>query len=264
MNMHRYVTDRDAIATTLGESFASIEAGVLGIVVSIESDEPKNPVAAVLDIDPLTQRGGQRALDEALFGELKTKCVVAWSGSLGDMAFARDIGTWGPAGQQAFEAMVDRLRGVLMNHGKRLLLRPHCRHVLSDAQRMMRFMLEEERCAGRSPFGLALDPTSLLEPTMLGVAGDHIERAMEALGSRADLVFLTGVAFAQAEASDAASTDELLPQATPVHDGVIDAAKLGAVVASHVPAATPVVLLDMSLDEQLEALGLVRASPSGP
>jgi hypothetical protein len=95
---------------------------------------------------------------------------------------------WGPGAWQAMLGACREARGA----GVRLLLRPHARHILSDAQRCLRF-LEEQAPPFAPP--LLLDPAAMLTESMLPDAAEHLERILGALAGREGVwgVLLSGV-----------------------------------------------------------------------
>lgn len=104
------------------------------------------------------------------------KRVACWSGWLGDEPFDRDPRTWMPAGLAAFERAIADIVPTLAEQGIALVVRPHARHVLCDAQRVGHFFRE------RDPgIGLLLDADSLIEEDMRAQAEEHRERIVEAL-----------------------------------------------------------------------------------
>lgn len=110
--------------------------------------------------------------------------VMTWSGWFGGDPFGRDPRAWMAGG---YERLASRLRAAterLEMTGGKWLFRPHARHVLHDAQRCARFVEE----FGGARFGLALDPVSMLEASMLGDAEDHVSRVLQRLGGVADCV----------------------------------------------------------------------------
>jgi hypothetical protein len=112
----------------------------------------------------------------------------------------RDPRTWSPA---AYDQLAARLRSVrehAEHTGTRILLRPHARHILNDPQRCARYLND----FGGPTFGLALDPVSMLEPSMRPTAEEHLVRIMQRLGSHAQWVVLpAGGVKAVGEADDA-------------------------------------------------------------
>jgi hypothetical protein len=114
--------------------------------------------------------------------------IVAWSGTLHAELFAREPRNWMGAGGTQFAGRCDVLAEELAAANRTLAWRPHARHVLSDHPSVLAFM----KTRG-APFGLALDPAALFEPSMLDTAEDHLERIMAALGPRASVVLLGDV-----------------------------------------------------------------------
>ena len=106
--------------------------------------------------------------------------VIAWSGWYGDDAdpgagvFRRDFRAWTPA---AWNLLRERLDGwsAAAQAADALILRPHARHLLSDAQACAMLLREstDER------HYILLDPVSMLEPGMLSDLEDHVERMLQ-------------------------------------------------------------------------------------
>jgi hypothetical protein len=116
--------------------------------------------------------------------------VVCWSGSLAadDDLFAPHPGNWTGPGRDALDARVAALAGPLRDRDLTLCLRPHARHVLSDAPSCRAFL----EAHADAPVALALDPAALLEESMLDAAGDHLGRILAALAPASAMIILTG------------------------------------------------------------------------
>lgn len=112
--------------------------------------------------------------------------VIVWSGWLGDDPWERDPRAWLPSSYDMLAKRLSAAREGLEATGTRWLIRPHARHVLNDPQRCVRFVAE----FGGPTFGLALDPVSMLEPSMMEKAEDHVGRIVERLGGMADCVIM--------------------------------------------------------------------------
>jgi len=179
---------------------------------------------AVLDANPLGTPGVGAG---ELLGARATP--VVWSGTLGAGLFEVHLPTWGPEAWAALGRWCDGVRSELDGAGRRVLLRPHARHVLSDVQRCVRFF--DER-AGQ-PFGLALEPSALFEPSMLETADDHLTRIFTFLGPRAAVLIRTDAA-PGVDAADPMSRP-------PLGKGVLNAALYSALAADHQPPNTPVI-----------------------
>jgi hypothetical protein len=171
-------------------------------VFVVEAGDPPAPLAVRVTTNPLAD--GWRP------PETVAPALVIWSGTLADDLFAPHPHNWLPPGRAALDAVCERLLGADLG-GPDLLIRPHCRHVLSDVPSCRRFLADHEDW----PVGLALAPRDLLEDGMLSVAADHLERIFAALGGSAKLVYLDGL-------------DDL--------DGV-DADRVEELRAEHAPAA---------------------------
>lgn len=169
--------------------------------------------------------------------------VVAWSGWLGpeparldglaQTPTPRDPRTWGPAGWSGLQAAVDRVIGAWMGAGT-LLLRPHARHALSDAQRCLTLLRQREG----QPIGLVLDPASMLEPSMLPHAEDHLTRMLGALG---DHPMVAAVVVANVRTIDGDDGSALA--AAPLDEGLVPRGLVERLTAKLVRAEIPRVVL---------------------
>jgi len=124
--------------------------------------------------------------------------IIAWSGRADDTdpdPFAADPRSWMPGGSAMpeFLARLDALVPILRRTRVRVLIRPHARHIVSDVPRAVA-MLHHHSKSTTPHFGLALEPSALLEPSMVPAAIDHARRALESLGHRASIVILTNIA----------------------------------------------------------------------
>lgn len=140
--------------------------------------------------------------------------LVAWSGTLSgsDDLFVPFPHNWLKHGREALDAFCDKVTPELKRRHVQLAIRPHARHVLSDPASTLSFL----NARLGEPFGLALDPISLLEPTMLPVVEEHLERIFEMLGGRAELVILR-------------------------RDSTVNTEILRRLMVTHIPVTTPIV-----------------------
>jgi sugar phosphate isomerase/epimerase len=188
--------------------------------------------AAGVEGDPLAESdpAGWAASAVKAAAAVPGRRVVAWSGTLAeDGPFGRDPRTWMRPGREALRAFCAAVRGPLLDAAARVALRPHARHVLSDAASCLRYLDE----FGEGPLELALDPASMLEPSMLADAEDHLERALSALAGRSVMVLVHDV---RPRGADLA--------AVPLGEGVLPRDAVWRLLAAHVPPQTPVVLLE--------------------
>lgn len=161
---------------------------------------------------------------------------------LGDGVFAPDHRLWGPQPWAEFEAALARLapRG-----GPEVWIRPHARHVLSDAQRCLTAARgwEERGLAAR----LLLEPAMLLTEAMLSHAEDHLERIFDTLGDspRLAAVLLTGAEAVEAD-SEGERSVELRP--CPLGRGLIDGSVLARCWKRSGASARPVILRGEEFD----------------
>lgn len=147
---------------------------------------------------------------------------------------------WMPAARAAFQAATDALRTKPPIVGEYWLW-PSAGGVLSDVPSTQTFF------RGTTGFRLLLDPASLLTPAMIPKAEDHLERIMAGLGALASAVLLANI-------EPLGNVEGV--QLSPLTRGVLSPKVLVDAWRRHVPAETPVVLLDEDLAEQKALLGL--------
>ena len=193
---------------------------------------PVDAVASILPGNPLAE-------DWIGLVDLPGDLLVAWSGTLADDLFGDDPRTWMAAGHERFETFCDDIRDTLVAAGRKLCIRPHARHVLSDAQGTLDFLRRREG----EPFGLALSPVDLLLPSMLPDAEDHYARILEFMVPKADLLFL-----ADAMPGEAMDDDEEPPMIpVPLGEGVLPRAAVMEAVNTRLPEDAPVVVAPRDL-----------------
>lgn len=167
--------------------------------------------------------------------------LAVYAGGLGDALFASSPRSWTKEAWAALSTACDALEPSLAGSGRRLLIRPHHRHVLGDTPSALKFFAEREG----GPFGLLLEPAALVAPSMLAprVLADHLARIFEVLAPRCDALLLTNITSAD---PDRTADDEALePDAArpaPLDRGAIDPALLAGLALRHTPPATPIVL----------------------
>jgi hypothetical protein len=138
--------------------------------------------------------------DFAFDAELPGDWIFAWSGTLAETLSEGSPMNW-MRGPGLLNAACESLGPQLTKHGRRLLLIPHARHVLSDAHSALVWWCkhvipgQEMRAEtlppqGERPFGLGFDPVAMIEESMLGDVEDHLRSLFGALGPRADAVIL--------------------------------------------------------------------------
>jgi hypothetical protein len=152
--------------------------------------------------------------------------LMAWSGGLGEGPFDRSPRTWMTPGREALAEACDRVTALLEGAGRRLLLRTHCRHVLSDAPACAAFA--KARSGG--PLGVALDPASMLEASMLRGVEDHLERLFALAAPHCEAVVAMQVAPRADDDPDA------LPD--PARTGAFDAARFGELLRARADLLT--------------------------
>ena len=150
--------------------------------------------------------------------------------------FAADPRSW-MAGEGAMPALVARLETLepaLRSRRVRLLIRPHARHIVSDAPRCG-LVLKHAARSTEPHIGIALDPIAMVEPSMLASAVDHIRRTLESLAHRAGVVILTSVR--EPRGPGAWFTP------SPVREGLIPPDALLALATREIPPDCPVAML---------------------
>lgn len=233
--------DARALATLIG---ASAPLACDWIASPLAS--PGAPIGAFIGGNPLD---GQFAFDADLPGEW----VMSWSGTLGDSLFAGTPSNW-MRGPVALNALCDELSPQLVRHGKRLVLVPHARHVLSDARSALTWWCERvitgedpnivrHSPVGPRPFGLALNLSAMLEPSMISDVEDHMQSLLASFGPRIDALIL------QDAIPDPINADELLP--CTLGTGVLPQKVVLKLIELHVPKTTPILLQGASLNHSL-------------
>jgi len=209
-----------------------------GVAVPLEGPVD-GAVGVICDENPLSMEVEAAARCLLLSEPTPGKRLIAWSGSVAELMFERDVRSWMPESRSAFEAMCDALAPVLESSGRRLVFRPCSRHVLSDAHACRAF-LEGHR---ERPIGVLLDPIGMLEPEMLEEIDDHLDRSFEMLGPLCEGVALTG-GRVEADRIVPASLGEGLP--------LVDA--LIGRLLEHCPPETSVLLLEGATERALADL----------
>lgn len=233
-------------------------AGLAGrVAASPWADAAIMPVEGRDRLRPLALVGSVNVLLEELPPippELPADRLVLWSGWLpsdapaGRGVFRTGAETWMGEGMRRLEEVLPWLVDQLATSGVRLCIRPHARHVISDAQSCRRLLGAFE------DLEILIDPAAMLTPEMLPAAEEHIERVVESLAGHERVV---GVVAANAAAVRVGPKgEELLP--LPLHKGSIDADLICGPIRRHLPEHRAAVLLEEELPQQL---GLIR--PAG-
>ncbi|MGQ0629238.1 MAG: hypothetical protein ACT4PL_14195 [Phycisphaerales bacterium] len=108
--------------------------------------------------------------------------VVAWTGSAsggcGSDLFGPEPGTWSGRGWRALAARLPEVLAECRNRGLGLWLRPHHRHVVSDAPSIRKVLAE---FGGDGTLAVLVEPAGLISPGMMALATDHLNRLGELL-----------------------------------------------------------------------------------
>lgn len=210
-----------------------------GFVPLLDAEE-QSTVWAVSNANPI----GEGFDAEAWLGGVPEGCtrLLAWSGTLDDDLFGSENPmTWLGPGRAALDGLLAAVTPILRDRGQRLVLRPHCRHVLGDATTARSFLDTLDPAA---PVGVALDIAAVFEPGMLRAAADHCRRTFEILGPVAEVVVLTN-----------AEADGESVRPTPLDAGALPTPLLLEQYEAHCRAGTPIALLDERFLEQRHLLG---------
>ena len=177
--------------------------------------------------------------------------VLLWSGWMGHDREQRDVRNWGPDAWARLEALVDHLESAPDLGDKRILLRPVVRGVLSDLQRCRKLFFERPR----RRIALALEPCAFLESGMLATVEDHLDRAIESLGSLAGAIVLGNVG-----RGDQEDADEAPLKSASVQSGLVPPALLGKLGRRRPDPGVPVILITDNDEAALRALAWDRTA----
>lgn len=194
--------------------------------------------------------GGAALIDPKALGSR----LVMWSGWVSDPEtegpepepeqVPRSPRSWAGEAWRTFLETSRELAGRCAAQGVQLIIRPHARHALADAQRCLTMLRAE------SPgLGVLLDPVAMLEPGMLGHVEDHLARVLESLGGHPGVA---GVMVTSAEVHKRDGEPSL--RAAPLTRGVIPTAVLLDVVRRCVPDDLPRVIVSDDIDAQMRLL----------
>lgn len=216
-------------------------------------------LASVTDLNPLQE--DPEVLADRLESLAVGNTVITWSGSLADELFARDPGAWGGERLDQLGKLCRDLAPQLRRRNLRWLLRPHSRHALCDPQRCVSFLRTQiSGSSVRETIGIALDPSALLENSMLsGASGggatpdDFVSRAIRVLGPVSDWLLLSSV---KPAAPDAEPDFEgaPLPERCPLGEGVLSLDRLGEDLRSVAPFLKHIAPLAGDPASQIDAL----------
>jgi hypothetical protein len=233
---------------------------------------PLAPAAPAADAAIILARG--HALEPGFLDDLRSDldrlarqarsvhaCVV-WSGTLGDELFDADPRTWGPRGRAAWAERLAELLAVARSHRLQLWIRPHARHVVSDAPTIDRMLADHagDIAHEQAPLRILSDPASMFTRSMLAYAEDHLERVLSATRRWSALGACAGIVLANVRDPSGEPAAEASPiddgpalQGAPLFDGLIPAPIIRSLTPALLPSTLPI-LLPFAGDE-----GQVRA-----
>lgn len=173
--------------------------------------------------------------------------LIVDSGSLADGGLAEPHPmNWMRPGRKALDAWLHRVAPAFESAGGRLLLQPHALHVLSDAPSTAAFLDDHADWREKGVLGLALDPSSLITPSMLNDVEDHLTRIFERVGPSVDLLLLADLV-----APEAAETPANTCPGLPLGQGVLPREHVLGLIDACVPPDALIVILPHHFDRQL-------------
>lgn len=201
-----------------------------------------------IDEGIVSQRGLE-AVERLLRDPRAPGTLLAWSGGMGESPHERDPRTWMAPGREALAEACERLAPALEASGKTLLLRAHCRHVLSDAPACAHFV--GIRPSAR--LGVALDPASMLERSMLARAGEHLERIISIAGAAAEMLVLGNVREPSSPEEDAP------PLAAGPGEGAIDEETMVRLAREAMDDGAALLVVGPEAERRVEAVSRTHA-----
>ncbi|MCZ6837377.1 MAG: hypothetical protein O7G85_16500 [Planctomycetota bacterium] len=169
--------------------------------------------------------------------------IVSWSGTLAKELFESNPMTWLKTGVETFTAFCDEVASQLEKHGKTICFHPHSRHVLNDPPSCLAFTKDRQ-----GPFGFALAPAELFEPSMIDDVDDHLTRIFETMGAKCSMVILHDI-----QGPDHGDQEGAC-EAVPLGQGIMPRSHVLKLIDSWVPDDTPIVLMAGPMEEQLSWL----------
>lgn len=197
---------------------------------------PVEAIASILQGNPLAE-------DWLASLDAPGERLICWSGTLGEELFADEPRTWMRPGHDALASFCESVSQALRSDGRRLLFRPHARHVLSDPQGSLDFLRSHED----GPFGLAVSPSDLILPEMINDLQEHLERILGVLAPQAEILFLE-----DARPSEDGESMEFAP----IGEGVLPRELVRDLLSAHIPPEMPLVVRPSETKSALEWLGI--------
>lgn len=236
--LSRYLGDLSVRPCTILEKGLASRAGIpdaaADLVVPLGG--PAEAIASILPGNPLAE-------DWLASLDVPGERLVCWSGTLAEELFADEPRTWMRPGHAALEEFCDSVAPALKADSRRMLLRPHARHVLSDPQGSLDFLRKHEG----DPFGLAVSPCDLLLPEMLEQLEEHLERILGILAPRAEILFL----------EDARPTEDgQAMEYAPIGKGVLPQELTRDILLGGMPQQVPLVVRASESRDALAWLGI--------
>ncbi len=198
-----------------------------GEVRSAMADSPgRGDVEAIVTSHNILEHEWPPALASAI------RRVIVWSGWVeGEHGAMR---TWSPDAWKRLLAWGDTAGRWAHANGIRIWLRPHARHIVSDAPRCVAIARE----LAERPIDIVLDPAAMLTPEMFPLAGEHIARIIASLAGHERVA---GIIIANGDHT-AGAVDGAL-SLVPPDRGRLDPREIARAVREHWPWEKPIILL---------------------
>ncbi len=146
---------------------------------------PDTPIS-LYTLNPLADTGA--AVDHPFLASAQPPVIaVLWSGWIGspgnstDGNVDPDFRAWSGTGRAQLDAFLARTLPRLTAAGTRLWLRPHARHILSDAPSCAAFLRDHAAACAAGTLALFLDLELLITPPMAPRRDEHADRILSRL-----------------------------------------------------------------------------------
>jgi hypothetical protein len=223
---------------------ASEDASSLSTSNGTASGTPRAPGTPWAMVAAAALVGGEEELERALAECPAPRLIVDASPRSepdAESAFAR----WGPTGLAAFDRAVDRAAAAAQRAGKTLLIRPAIGTALSDVPSTQRLLRRLESASHAEAVRILLEPSALLDGSMLPRAQEHLERCMRTLSAHPSIAGIL--------ATNLALHDDRFVRSG-LHHGVLEPAWMLGSLSPNAANAMNLVLCDERVDAQIVAL----------
>lgn len=214
-----------------------------GIIARIEDEQP----LVVLDRAVLDDAQDVVALVR------EHRHVVVWSGNSHGGSFERDPRIWSPQVRARLVERCASLQDQLRDTPNRVIVRSHCRHVVSDLP-ACRWFCEEIRSEN---VGLCVDVSSIFERSMMDRVEDHMCRLLGEV-TCVDLVLV------REPLVDPGAPGDALPVGVPLGTTGAGLAHIGRLLEELHARGADIVLDGDNATPQSQLDALARACPGTP